>query len=380
MADETEVHGDSKGVKANLWNSLEVLSTQAALLMEWEQELGDDFSAARVFLRPTQQQAGSYPCAYPISCGCRHRVVFDSPEDVSAVCDCDEGGCDPMLLRPSDLIVYALDGSMLAAAIRRAFGFDEIHSGGFEGLRSYLVGGWGIRRSHVFFNVPISENGLLKEIDRLCAAVPDPFVLLTPTSRFCTPMVQRALRRQGCAQMALGGVLKLITPGVLELVPDAKGAVDVFFGGFGRHVAQGKPLELAIGRVEAKLDAIARSRMGQQTEAVSEDAARQALEIVRKLDAGDRIKKPSLLTVFRHYCVNGMSAGQIAIRLGCSKAVVMKRLKVLAEKTGIPAAQLRTYSAQFEQIEEGLSDSRARRIDRWKLAHDEKDDEENQMD
>jgi hypothetical protein len=42
---------------ANLWHSLEILSTQAALLMEWKQELGDDFVTAWVFLRPTQEQA-----------------------------------------------------------------------------------------------------------------------------------------------------------------------------------------------------------------------------------------------------------------------------------------------------------------------------------
>jgi hypothetical protein len=187
---------------ANLWHSLEILSTQAALLMEWKQEFGDDFAAARAFLRPTQQQAESYPCSQAFACGCRHRVIFDSPEDITAMCDCEEGGCDPIRLRPSDLIVYDLDGRMLAAAIRRAFHFGELESAGFEEVRSRLVGSWGVRRSRVFFNVPISEKGLLKEIERLCAAVPDPFIVLTPTSRFCTPMVERVLRLQGCAHMA----------------------------------------------------------------------------------------------------------------------------------------------------------------------------------
>ena len=90
-------------VMANLWHSLEILSTQAALLMEWQQELEDDFAAARVFLQPTSQQAGSYPCSHAISCGCRHSVIFESPDDVSAVCDCEEGGCDPIFLPEHDL-------------------------------------------------------------------------------------------------------------------------------------------------------------------------------------------------------------------------------------------------------------------------------------
>jgi hypothetical protein len=54
------------------------------------------------------------------SCGCRHRVIFESPEDVSALCDGEESGCEPILLEANDLIVYALDGKALAAAIRIA--------------------------------------------------------------------------------------------------------------------------------------------------------------------------------------------------------------------------------------------------------------------
>jgi predicted DNA-binding protein YlxM (UPF0122 family) len=370
MAVETEVYGDSRGVKANLWNSLEVLSTQAALLMEWKQELGDDFAAARVFLLPTQQQTGSYPCTQPIPCGCRHRVIFDSPEDISAVCDCDEGGCDPVFLRPSDLVVYSLNGEMLAAALRQAFRFDEMPGGGFGEVRSRLVGAWGLRRSHVFFNVPISENGLLIEIDRLCAMVPEPFLLLTPTSRFCTPMAQRALTRQGCAQMALAGVVTLTAPGTLELLPAAKNTVDVLFSDFGKR--HGKPLELAIARVEAKLDALAKSRsqMVMDSEDPPEDVARNALALAKELDTTRRMKNPTLLTVFRLYCIDEMSASQIARECACSKTAILKRLKILAQRIGMPPQRLRRYSAQFERMETEMEDSRAKRIHRPGLTDD----------
>ena len=338
--------------------------------MEWEKELGADFQPAQAFLRPTQQQVESYPCAHPNSCGCRHRVVFESPEEVSAVCDCEEGGCEPFFLGTNNLTIYALDSTIFAAAIRRAFHFDEIETARLEEGRSRIVGAWGIRRSRVFFNVPISENGLLKEIDRLCAAFPDPFVLLTPTSHFCVPIVQRALRRQGCAQMALCGVLRLAAPGILELMPGAEGAVDAFFTDFGKQVAQGKPLELAIGRVEAKLDAIAKqaNQAGTEKDIGSENVARHALALIKKLDAGSRLKKPSLVTVFHLYCVNEMSATQIARKCGCSKTAVVERLQILSQKIGMPAGRLRRHSAQFERIEEEMSDWRAKRIDRHDLA------------
>jgi hypothetical protein len=179
-------------VTASLWNSLEVLSTQAALLMEWKEELGDDFSAARVFLRPTQIQAESYPCTQMVSCGCRHRVIFDSPDDVIAQCDCEEAGCEAILLKAADLIIYSVDGEMLATDIRQAFYFDKSEIVDFGEARSRWVGCWGVRRSRGFFYVPISEKGFLKEVERLSSAVPDPFILLTPTSRFYTAMVERA--------------------------------------------------------------------------------------------------------------------------------------------------------------------------------------------
>jgi hypothetical protein len=218
--------------------------------------------------------------------------------------------------------------------------------------------------------VPISEKGLLKEIDRLCAAIPNPFVLLTPTSLFRTPMVQRALHQQGCAHLALAGVVTLTAPGVLELVPTAKNAVDAVFADFGKRVAQGKPLELAIARVEAKLDAIARSRREarNEDEQLPEDVARQALGLVRQLDSANRLRKPSILTVFRLYCINEMSATEIAEQCCCSKASIIKRLKILSLKTGMPAGRLRRYSAQFERMEAEMGDWRAKRIHRRGLA------------
>ena len=132
-------------MQPSLWNSLEILSTEAALLVEWQDALGEDFEAARQFLRPTQKQADSYPCVQPNSCACRHRVVFESEDDVCAVCDCHEAGCDTISLRAKDLIIHALNGKLLAAAIRRAFQFDELENAEFGDLRSRLVGIWGTR-------------------------------------------------------------------------------------------------------------------------------------------------------------------------------------------------------------------------------------------
>jgi hypothetical protein len=87
------------------------------------------------------------------------------------------------------------------------------------------------------------------------------------------------------------------------------------------------------------------------------------------------MKGPSLLTVFRLYCINEMSAMEIAAQCGCSKASIMKRLKILSLKTGMPAAKLRRYSAQFERMEAEMGDWRAKRIHRQGIAEGEADDD-----
>jgi predicted DNA-binding protein YlxM (UPF0122 family) len=169
--------------------------------------------------------------------------------------------------------------------------------------------------------------------------------------------------------MALGGILRLKSLGVLELIPAAKPTVDAVLGDFGKRAAEGKPLELAIARVEEKLNAIARNRSLEGNDAVSEEVARQAFAMVKQLDSGARMKEPGLVTVFRLYCIREFSAAQIAAQFACSKSAIMKRLKILADRTGMPPARLRKYSAQFERMEDELGDWRARRIDRHELAN-----------
>jgi hypothetical protein len=209
----------------------------------------------------------------------------------------------------------------------------------------------------------------------MCTAVPDPFIFLTPTKRFCTLTVQRALRRHGSTQLALAGMVALTSPGHLEILPSEKQSVELVLGEFAKRVPEGKALERAVARVEAKLDVIAKMsrEVRPDTEGVTEDVARQAFELVKKLDEAHTTRRPSLLTVFRLYCVNEMSAERIAQHCACSKATVINRLRVLAEKTGVSPERLRRYSAQFEKMEEDLTDWRAKRIYRQGLTDDAED-------
>ena len=113
-------------------------------------------------------------------------------------------------------------------------------------------------------------------------------------------------------------------------------------------------------------------------EPVSEDLARQAFALVKALDGDQGLREAPVFTVFRLYCMEGLSAQKVADKCHCSKATIINRLRMIARKTGRKPDQLRAYSAQFEQIETSLADPRARRIrqknaideDRWEGSDD----------
>ena len=63
-------------------------------------------------------------------------------------------------------------------------------------------------------------------------------------------------------------------------------------------------------------------------EPVSGDVAKAAFALLVKLDAQGKQKAPTPMTVFRLYCIAGLSAEQVATKCRCSKATVMGRLRV----------------------------------------------------
>jgi hypothetical protein len=80
--------------------------------------------------------------------------------------------------------------------------------------------------------------------------------------------------------------------------------------------------------------------------APSETVARAAFALLEKLDSGRRRPPPSIPKVFRLYCIDGLSAAEVARKCRCSKAAVIRRLNLIRQKTGLPPALLRTFAPQ----------------------------------
>jgi hypothetical protein len=106
---------------------------------------------------------------------------------------------------------------------------------------------------------------------------------------------------------------------------------------------------------------------------LEEDAARKAFALVKALDAEQPVRKASLYTVFRLYCVEGQTVEQVARQCRCARSLVFLRLGALRRKLGRDPRQLRQYSGHFERIEDSLAEPRARRIYRKAAGFGEQD-------
>ncbi len=108
---------------------------------------------------------------------------------------------------------------------------------------------------------------------------------------------------------------------------------------------------------------------------VTEDVARSAFALLVKLDAQGKHKPPTPLTVFRYYCVDGLSAGQVAEKCRCSKATVIGRLQFIEEVTHTKAEDFRVISGHLQKIADDYDNSGAREIYGRGLVHGSESDE-----
>lgn len=115
------------------------------------------------------------------------------------------------------------------------------------------------------------------------------------------------------------------------------------------------------------------SRMEDSEPAVTEDVARSAFALLQKLELDAPLKAPSVLTVFRLYCVDGFSADQVARKCRCAKGTVMSRLRFIETVTKTKPEQFRAMSGHLQQVDDDLHASGAREIYRHGLAHEGED-------
>ena len=101
---------------------------------------------------------------------------------------------------------------------------------------------------------------------------------------------------------------------------------------------------------------------GEAHEPIDVNVAQAAFALMVKLDATGKQKAPTPLTVFRLYCIEQMSADDIAAKCRCAKGTIMSRLRFIEAQTKTKPEQFRAMSIHLQELADNYDRSGAREI------------------
>ena len=376
----------------HVWSGLEAMGGGSGLWADWQWALGDQLHALAPFLEPTHEEALTVPCREHPPCGCRHRVCVEEPAAVealregglepllSAVCDCDSGDCPTFQITRTDRVIYRLDLARLGACIRTVLGLDAPRASGVALEEWREIGTWPPFATPVYLSL-VRAGRWRTGLEAHREGGEGPCVLLTGTTTGADPLLAAALRREGGLLQALDTMLEPGPEGQWRFVESAADWSRVWHQRLAHPPVNGESLrqiQRHLSAIRRQVETAPATRPGPgaapSPEPVSEDAARQVFALIRQLETNNQWRKAPMLQVFRLYCLEGLTAKQVAHRCGCAKSLIIERLKHLRQITGRQPTELRQFSAHFEQIDNSLRDPRARRIYRPALADEVEED------
>lgn len=324
------------------WQGLEDIRGPAAVASVWRRWVGDDFATIKgAFLQARPKPAASFPC--PQECGCAHEVVRHDDGRIVAACRCDPWNCDDIVLQEADLVVHELNWAKLGRALAKAFGF-AVKTGNFKLPGTMQIGAYASAAVPVVLTIQHERAEFRSVVAELAARLREPFILFAPTSRFVEGISQELLANCRAGFFDLESHTSVTAQGNLQ--PRKTGA-----------------------------DLFARF-LPEEKEPLPEDAARRAFQLIEQLDSEQVIKPPSVLTVFRLYCVKELTAERVARKCRCSKGTIINRLKLIREKTQMDPDELRRFSSHFDKIEDDIRESKAGYVHRKRLMDDNQESED----
>jgi hypothetical protein len=324
------------------FSSLERVPGLRAVPVIWRELLGPQFAIFKsAFLQSRPDQpAKSFPC--PNGCGTWHQVFQYGPDDIVATCRCESSLCEDLKLTPADIIPLELNWAKVGAALCRAFGCEPRPAAlGLKATRQ--IGSWSADPVPVILTLQSARPDFRRAMTGLVARLRRPFILLAPTSQHLDAPAAELLANANAAFFALDTTVTLTEHGSLQ-----------------SRVTPGQLF----------------ARFNPQSTEPDEDVAQRAFALVQQFDSEQPLKSPTVLTVFRLYCIEALSAGRIARKFRCSKPTVLRRLELIKAKTGVNPDNLRTLSPHLSRLEEEMDDPRARRIHRKRMIYGDDPEEE----
>jgi hypothetical protein len=371
----------------NVWQALESSRGLTAVAASWRERLGAQFEPFKdAFLHRAPGVPKGMPC--PRGCGCTHEIVTGVEDQVTrmegespgayaarnpealasvpsienrkskienpssrsildtrhspihAICHCDPPTCPEILLTPDDVVLLELSWTKLARALCHVFALD--HKPADLGLlNTRQIGSWSVDAVPVILTIQHERAWLRTVLLELLARLRQQFILLAPTAKNIDAVSHELLASSNAAFFSLDATIALTDERSLRLTGAAPGRL---FAKFTRQPGD-----------------------------ADEDIASRAFALVQQLDAEGTRKAPTVLSVFRMYCIDGFGVTTIARKCETTRTTIRARLKLVETKTGMSIDQLRKISAHFEQAEASFNDSRASHIHRKNLIYDEDD-------
>ncbi len=298
---------------SNPWLSLEVLPSLTAILPVWRFRTGDDFPALRALcLDPSDRVAAIYPCRKYGVCG--FRIVHQPDGSITGYCESRPPKCPDAQFSKNDVAVLELNWQKLGRAICKAFGLDYKFAD--LGLwKTYQIGTWSADAVPAILSIKHEIKYQHSAVAHLVSTLNQKFILFAPTNRTMDVPCLQILNRVHAEFFPLDKTTTLTQNGTLHSVKTP-----------GELFANFTP----------------------QPKETDKSVAERAFALVQQLDTNGPKKPPSVLTVFRLYCIEELSAEQIARKTHSSKATIVRRLVRIRQKTGIEPKDLRRISGHLE--------------------------------
>jgi hypothetical protein len=285
-----------------LWPSLEDMPGIIALLPVWRDLTGDGFLLyhALCFMMSTRT-AISFPCQKITACA--YRIIRQPDGSIVGICRSNPAICQPIKLSEEDVTVLELNWKKLGRAICQAFGFEskfaelKIHN-------TVQIGTWSADAVPVILCIQMNAADFRHAVAEVTATLNKRFMLFAPTSRNVDVPCLQLLAHSGSEFFPLDTTVRISPNGTLHSIR-TPGEL------FAKFTPQPKELEKSV--------------------------AERAFALVKQFD-------PKTLQVFQLYCIEELSATQVAQRLACSKTSVLRRLNAIKTKTGIHPKHFRRLS------------------------------------
>lgn len=322
------------------WLCLEAVPGLVALENDWRFLAGPQFPGFRALcLEPAAWQVQAFPCP---RCGCNHSVIRrHDGTGALGICRCDPPACPDISLTMEEITPLQVSPERLGRALCHAFGLAP-RQALLPAPHTFQFGAWSSDAVPAILTIQVQGADFRRAVAEVAAHVRQPFMLFAPTSDFLDAAAQNVLANYRAAFFGLDTHVVLTEHGTLH--------------------ATGVPGELF-------------KRFNPQPKELDLDLAARVFALVRNLDTDKPLPPPGLLTVFRLYCIEELSAAQIARKFHCSKPTVLRRLALIRSRIGIAPKELRRFSPHLDKLGDTLQDPRAARLHPQSFIDQENDEE-----